>query len=106
MDAGGAYTSATKIYVFRDDGRYFNVLQTTTEAGMWETTRTGTGDGNWGVVEGGTLVITPDRKPAERFRVRIYDELTSGGGTWRHMMMLREGSTEYRELDFERMSWK
>jgi hypothetical protein len=106
MDAGGAYRSATKIYVFRDDGRYFDVLQTTTEAGMWETTRTGTGDGNWGVVEGGTLVITPDRKPAERFRVRIYDELTSGGGTWRHMMMLREGSTEYRELDFERMSWK
>jgi hypothetical protein len=95
-----------KIYVFRQDGRYFDVLHTTTELGLWETVRTSTGDGSW-VLRDGVLVMTPDRRDrgAQRYRVRVFDDF-SLGRWWRKMTMIGDGSTEHRELELDQISMK
>ena len=105
MDAGSGTMRATRIYLFRDDGRYVHAMNTTSQVGYTETWRTGAGDGAWSLRDDNQLVLTPDGKAAETFRVRLFDE-KSHVGTWRKLAMLRDGSTESRELDFERTSWK
>jgi len=92
-------------YRFDPDGGYEYALSTTTQVGYLERTSTGVRDGSYAMQADGLLVLTPDRKDrgVKKLRVRVYEALKLGKW-WRMMATVEDGGTDYREVEYDRVT--
>lgn len=93
--SGGGNMFLTE-YNFLANGRYASGRGSITTKGILETTTAVVSDGSY-KLSGNELIITSDSRDVSKFRVRIYEESTSGGRWQRKMSLFDENLKKDKE---------